>query len=69
MTDFEFPSELETLVLCNWSRDKNGVLRAEYPNGAGFMLLRGEIVEYYEVCSDGSFELSESRELKGSDND
>ena len=36
----DFPSELETLVLCSWSRDENGVLRAEYPNGAGFMLLR-----------------------------
>jgi hypothetical protein len=61
MTDF--PSELETLVLCSWSRDENGVLRAEYPNGAGFMLLRNETVEYHEVCSDGSFVLVEWREL------
>jgi hypothetical protein len=59
----DFPSELETLVLCSWSRDENGVLRAEYPNGAGFMLLRNETVEYHEVCSDGSFVLVEWREL------
>jgi|LauGreSBDMM110SN_4_FD.fasta_scaffold643268_1 hypothetical protein len=59
----DFPSELETLVLCSWSRDENGVLRAEYPNGAGFMLLRNETVEYWEVCSDGSFVLVEWREL------
>jgi hypothetical protein len=59
----DFPSELETLVLCDWSRDENGVLRAEYPNGAGFMLLRNETVEYHEVCSDGSFVLVEWREL------
>ena len=63
MVDFDFPSELETLVLCSWSRDENGVLRAEYPNGAGFILLRDETVEYYEVCSDGSHELVECREL------
>jgi hypothetical protein len=63
MVDFDFPSELETLVLCSWSRDENGVLRAEYPNGAGFMLLRNETVEYHEVCSDGSFVLVEWREL------
>lgn len=69
MTEFEFPSELETLVLCSWSRDKYGVLRAEYPNGAGFMLLRNETVEYWEVCSNGEFVLAELRELKGSDND
>jgi len=59
----DFPSELETLALCNWSRDENGALRSEFPNGAGFMLIRGETVEYWEVCSDGSFELVESREL------
>ena len=59
----DFPSELETLVLVDWSRDENGVLRAVYPNGAGFILLRGETVEYYDFCNDGSHELVESREL------
>ena len=59
----DFPSELETLVLLKWSRDENGVLRAVYPNGAGFILLRGETAEYWEVCSDGSFVLVEWREL------
>jgi hypothetical protein len=63
MVDFDFPSELETLVLCSWSRDENGDLRAVYPNGAGFMLLRGETVEYYDFCNDGSYEMSERREL------
>ena len=69
MTDFEFPSELETLVLSTWSRDENGVLRAEYPNGAGFMLLRNETVEYWEVCSNGEYVLAERGELKVSVND
>jgi hypothetical protein len=59
----DFPSELETLVLCSWSRDENGVLRAVYPNGAGFILLLGETVEYYDFCNDGTYELSERREL------
>jgi hypothetical protein len=59
----DFPSELEMIALCSWSRDENNVLRAVYPNGAGFMLLRGETVEYYDFCNDGSSELVESREL------
>jgi hypothetical protein len=59
----DFPSELETLVYLKWSPNENGVLRAVYPNGAGFILLRGETVEYYDFCNDGSHELVESREL------
>jgi len=59
----DFPSELETLVLLKWSRDENGVLRAVYPNGAGFILLLDETVEYYDFCNDGTYELSERREL------
>jgi hypothetical protein len=59
----DFPSELETLVYLKWSRDENGVLRAVYPNGAGFILLRGETVEYYDFCNGGSYEFVESREL------
>jgi hypothetical protein len=59
----DFPSELEMIALCDWSRDENGLLRAVYPNGAGFMLLRNETVEYYDFCNDGSSELVESREL------
>jgi hypothetical protein len=54
-----FPSDLETIAMINdWSRDaETGLLRAEYPNGAGYMLIRDNAVEYYEVCSDGSFKL------------
>ena len=69
MTDFDFPSELETLVLCQWAPHEDGFLRADYPNGAGYMRIRGGLVEYWEVCSNGEDVLTEWRELQGSDND
>ncbi len=58
-----FPSELETLLMLDWSSDENGLLRADYPNGAGYVVIRENTAEYYDVCGDGEFVLSETREL------
>ncbi|NBO69867.1 MAG: hypothetical protein EBU66_04140 [Bacteroidetes bacterium] len=58
-----FPSKLETLLMLDWSRDENGLLRADYPNGAGYVLIRDNTAEYYDVCVDGEYVLVETREL------
>jgi hypothetical protein len=58
-----FPSDLETLCLLNWSK-VDDYLMAPYPNGAGEMRVIRDTLGFYEYTANGEAKLVNLKTLR-----
>jgi hypothetical protein len=47
-------TDLELIATLSFTSE-NGLLRATFPNGAGYYEIEGSTLRCFEICSDGSY--------------
>jgi hypothetical protein len=53
-TESEIMTDLEIIATSSFTSE-NDVLRAIFPNGAGYYEIEGSTLRCFEICSDGSY--------------
>jgi hypothetical protein len=53
-TESENMTDLELIATLSFTSE-NGLLRATFPNGAGYYEIEGSTLRCFEICSDGSY--------------